>query len=151
MVWLVLFHVLTSIVGFGPTFFSFILLRKSQTISDLRHNLILHHKLHYFPKIGGTLAVISGILLVLLGDYGTILQVWLFGSIILFMAIQVLYIGFILPALFELQEWVLHPNNRASTQLPLEQLMLLRKACNYYYVVIILTLLIFTFMILKPN
>ncbi|MCG1020288.1 DUF2269 family protein [Sutcliffiella horikoshii] len=151
MKWLVLIHVLVAIIGIGPTFFGTILLRKHQTISDLRHNVLLQHKLDYFPKIGGTLAVITGILLVLFGSYGSILQVWLFGSLVLYLGIQVIVIGFISPALSDLQRWLLHPDNRASTQLPPTQTSALHKVSNLYWLTILLGCIIFILMIIKPS
>jgi hypothetical protein len=151
MKWLVLVHVLVAVVGIGPTFFGNILLRKHQTISDLRHNVLLQHKLDYFPKICGTLAVITGILLVLFGNYGSILQVWLLGSLIIYLAIQVIVIGFISPALYDLQRWLLHPENRASTQLPVPQSTVLHKISNLYLLTSFLGFLIFILMISKPS
>lgn len=151
MKWLVLIHVLVAIIGIGPTFFGAILLRKHQTISDLRHNVLLQHKLDYFPKIGGTLAVITGILLVLFGNYGSILQVWLFGSLVVYLGIQVIVIGFISPALSDLQRWLLHPDNRASTQLPPTQTNALHKVSNLYWLTMLLGFTIFILMIIKPT
>ncbi|WP_404449570.1 DUF2269 domain-containing protein [Sutcliffiella horikoshii] len=151
MKWLVLIHVLVAVIGIGPTFFGNVLLRKHQTISDLRHNVLLQHKLDYFPKIGGTLAVITGILLVLFGNYGSILQVWLFGSLVIYLSIQVIVIGFISPTLSELQRWLLHPENRASTQLPTQQDAALHKVGNLYWLACILGFLIFILMIIKPS
>ncbi|WP_078381253.1 DUF2269 family protein [Sutcliffiella halmapala] len=151
MQWLVWFHILVAIIGIGPTFFGNILLRKNQTISDLRHNILLQHKLDYFPKIGGTIAVITGILLVVFGNYGSILQIWLFASLLIYLAIQVLVIGFISPKVYDLQQWLLHPENRASTQLPLKQTMTLTTASNLYMFVTFLSIVIFLLMIIKPN
>ncbi|QFT88557.1 hypothetical protein FIU87_07880 [Bacillus sp. THAF10] len=151
MKWLVLIHVLVAIIGIGPTFFGNILLRKQQTISDLRHNILLQHKLDYFPKIGGTLAVITGILLVLFGNYGSFLQIWLFGSLLLYLVIQVLVIGFISPALSELQRWLLHPENRSTTQLPSSQILLHHKIWNLYLIASFLGFIILVLMILKPS
>jgi hypothetical protein len=151
MKWLVWFHVLVAIIGIGPTFFGNILLRKHQTITDLRHNILLQHKLDYFPKIGGTIAVITGILLVIFGDYGSILQFWLFVPLLLYLAIQILVIGFISPRLYELQQWLLHPDNRASTQLPLKHVLGLNALSNLYMLVSFLGFLIFLLMVVKPT
>lgn len=150
MKWLVWIHVLVAIIGIGPTFFGNILLRKHQTITDLRHNILLQHKLDYFPKIGGTIAVITGILLVIFGDYGSILQFWLFAPLLLYFGIQIIVIGFISPRLYELQHWLLHPDNRASTQLPLKQVLGLHSLSNLYMLVTILGFLIFLLMVVKP-
>ncbi|WP_223700530.1 DUF2269 family protein [Sutcliffiella deserti] len=151
MQWLVWIHILVAIIGIGPTFFGNILLRKNQTVTDLRHNILLQHKLDFFPKIGGTIAVITGILLVIFGNYGSILQIWLLGALFIYFVIQVLVIGFISPKVYELQRWLLHPENRASTQLPFNQAENLKTISNLYMLVSVLGILIFLLMIIKPN
>ena len=150
MKWLILAHVLFSIFGLGPIFFGNILLKKQQTLSDLRHNIILFHKLELFPKIGGTLSVITGILLVLFGNYGSILQIWLVGSLVLYIAIIVIVIGIISPTVNSLQNWLFHPSNRATTQLPPNQLVKLIRASNYFMLTSLVAIIIFILMILKP-
>jgi len=62
---LVMIHVLSAIIGIGPTYFSHILLRKGQTYGKLRHSMEIMPTLEKFPKILGSIAVISGILLAL--------------------------------------------------------------------------------------
>ncbi|WP_096154889.1 MULTISPECIES: DUF2269 family protein [Bacillus] len=151
MEWLILAHVLFSIFGLGPFLFGNILLRKQQTLSDLRHNVILLHKLELFPKIGGTLSVITGILLVLFGSYGSILQIWLICSLLLYISIIILVIGFISPTVNRLQHWLFHPSNRATTQLPPKQLVQLKIASNLFMITSVLAIIIFVLMILKPT
>ncbi|MFC5532024.1 DUF2269 family protein [Cohnella yongneupensis] len=94
---LVAIHVISAIVGIGPAFFSHVLLRKGQTLNQLRNSLQLVKKLELFPKILGSLAVVSGLLLAWLGDYGFD-QLWIYGSIALYVIIQIVVIGFMAPA-----------------------------------------------------
>ncbi|PYE48105.1 hypothetical protein [Deinococcus yavapaiensis] len=55
-----LIHVLSAVIGLGPTFFSAALLRGGPSPVALRHNLALFSALSAFPKIGGTLTVSAG-------------------------------------------------------------------------------------------
>jgi uncharacterized membrane protein len=65
---LVLVHVLSAIIGIGPVFFGHVLLRKGQSLNQLKSSLALSKLLEMFPKILGSLAVVTGILLAWLGD-----------------------------------------------------------------------------------
>jgi hypothetical protein len=83
---LIFIHVVSAIVGIGPTFFIHVLLRKGQTYGQLRNSLGLTQALEKFPKILGSLAVVSGLLLAWLGDY-SYKQFWIYGSIALYVLI----------------------------------------------------------------
>ena len=150
MKWLVLVHVLSAIIGIGPTFFGHVLVRKNQTLEQLRHSLKLSGKLDFFPKIGGTLAVISGILLVTLNDYGAYTQLWLLGSLILYVLIQIVVIGFAAPAQKRLAQWVFDAANVSKAELPLEQKINLSKANAMLNAASAMGLVLFVFMIIKP-
>ncbi|CAN7309432.1 DUF2269 family protein [Paenibacillus sp. LjRoot56] len=148
---LVLIHVLSAIIGVGPTFFAHVLLRKKQTLEELRMSLSVGSRLEIFPKIGGTLAVLTGLLLIWLGDYGSIMQIWLIGSLVAYVIIQVLAIGFATPNQKKLGGWVLDPSNQKATTLPGEQLLLWTKARNYFYAASTVGVILFIFMIIKPS
>ena len=141
---------LSAIIGIGPTYFAHILLRKNQNAVALRHSIALSQKLNYFPKIGGTLAVLTGILLVILGNYGSFLTLWLIGSLILYIIIQVVVIGFIEPKSKKLAAWIFDERNKDEIVLPAEQNLLLSKISNQFYIATALGLLLFIFMIWKP-
>jgi uncharacterized membrane protein len=146
---LILVHVMAAIIGIGPTYFGHILLRKNQTLEQLRHGISLSDKLMYFPKIGGTLAVLTGILLVILGDYN-FMHLWLIGSLVLYILIQVIVIGFMDPVQKKLAKWVLDPANANAKTLPEEQNKQLIKVNNLFYSASIIGALLFVFMIWKP-
>ncbi|WP_239454115.1 DUF2269 family protein [Bacillus suaedaesalsae] len=95
---LVLIHVLSAIIGVGPTFFGHVLYRKKQNAEDLRHSMKLSNFLNFFPKIGGTLAVVTGIILVVVGNYGSFFTtLWLIGSLVIYILIQIVVIAIIDP------------------------------------------------------
>ncbi|MYL34467.1 DUF2269 family protein [Pontibacillus yanchengensis] len=147
---LVLIHVLSAIVGVGPTFFAHVLVHPDQTSAQLRESLALGKKLEYFPKIGGTIAVVSGLLLIWLGDYGSFMQVWLVGSLILYILIQIIVIAMVTPKSRRVHYWVNLEENKQATALPLKQEQLLKSVNTWFYVASTLGVLLFILMILKP-
>ncbi|BBI32802.1 DUF2269 family protein [Cohnella abietis] len=151
MKWLVLVHVLSALIGIGPTFFGHVLLRNNQTLEQLRHSMKLAGRLDFFPKIGGTIAVITGILLICLNDYGPVTQLWLIGSLVLYVLIQIVVIGFMAPTQKRLAKWVFDASNLSKVELPQEQRAILSRANSLYYVASAMGLLLFVFMIIKPN
>ncbi|WNR43706.1 DUF2269 family protein [Paenibacillus roseipurpureus] len=148
---LVLIHVLSAIIGVGPTFFAHVLLRRNQTLEELRMSLRVGRRLEIFPKIGGSIAVLSGLLLIWLGDYGSFMQIWLLGSLIAYVLIQIIAIGFATPNQKKLGGWVLDPTNLQETALPGDQILLWAKARNYFYAASTVGVILFIFMILKPS
>jgi hypothetical protein len=71
---LVLLHILSAIIGVVPTFFGHVILRRKQSLDELRSSLRVGRRLEAFPKIGGSIAVLSGLLFIWLGDYGSFMQ-----------------------------------------------------------------------------
>jgi len=148
--WLVLIHVLSAIIGVGPAFFNHVLLKSGQSLSEMRHSMTLFKKLELFPKIGGTLAVLSGIALAWNGDYGKFTQLWMIGSLVVYIVIQLLIIVLIAPAASKVTKWLGDPANRDAASLPAEQQAYFRKAQNVLWLVSILGVVLFIFMIMKP-
>ena len=149
MIYLIVIHVLSAIIGVGPTFFSHALLRKNQSMEDLRSSLRLAHRLELFPKIGGTLALLTGIILVLIGNYGGFAQIWIIGSLVVYAIIQIIVIGIIVPRQKKLESRVLDDANRSVNTLPDEQNKLFTTISNLYYAPTTLGVLLFIFMIVK--
>jgi uncharacterized membrane protein SirB2 len=148
---LVLIHVLSAIIGVGPTFYGHVLLRKKQSLDELRHSLKQAKLLEYFPKIGGTIAILTGLILFFVGEYGSFMQLWLLGSLILYIIIQVTVIGFVAPNSAKLGQWVFDPVNQGTAELPPLQQKMLSKVGNLYNVASALGILLFIFMIIKPG
>lgn len=101
MKWLLTIHVLSAVLGIGPTYFGHILLHKKQNRDQLLKSLSLFGLLNYFPKIGGSIAVVSGILLVALSGW-KFLDLWILGSLVLYVLIQVVAVAMLGPVLKQL-------------------------------------------------
>ncbi|MFC5406061.1 DUF2269 family protein [Cohnella soli] len=149
MKWLVLVHVLTAIIGIGPTYFGHVLCRGGQRVGELRRSLELFGFLNFFPKIGGTIAVLSGLLLVWL-DGWKFASFWIIGSLALYVAIQIVVVGLLGPMTGKLQKLISDPALKAEQELPAESAVLLAKVNVLFYVASALGLVLFAFMIMKP-
>lgn len=68
----------------GPGFMMILVVSKSSNLTELRHAYAIRNRLHIFTMVGGTLLLISGLLM---GAINTILfqQGWYVTSLILFL------------------------------------------------------------------
>lgn len=148
---LVVIHVLAAIIGIGPTFFSPLLLRNGQTLGQARYSLALMSKLEFFPKILGSLAVVSGLLLAWLGDnYGFDLF-WIYGSIAIYVIIQVIVIGFLAPLGVKAAAIANDSKEDPERPAPADLNALIVKANKVHYVATAFGVLLFLFMFFKPT
>jgi uncharacterized membrane protein len=151
MTFLIIIHVLSAIIGVGPTFFSHVLLRNNQSLEELRASLKMAHRLELFPKIGGSIALITGLLLVMIGNYGKFAQLWIIGSLVAYALIQIIVIAVISPRQKKLTGWVLDIAHRNEKTLPDVQSKLFVKVSNLYYGPTALGVILFIMMIVRPS
>ncbi|MCL6444241.1 MAG: DUF2269 domain-containing protein [Alicyclobacillus sp.] len=148
---LVLIHVLSAIIGVGPTFFGHVLVRRKQTPEEYRGALKITTRLESFPKIGGSIAVLTGIALVVFGSYGSILQLWLIGALVLYVLVQIVVMTRVMPLSKRLIAWLNETANLHAEAFPAAQQQLVAAISNWYYVASFLGALLFVLMILKPE
>ncbi|WP_186577865.1 DUF2269 family protein [Aquibacillus kalidii] len=60
---LVFIHIFSAILGMGPGFILTIIPKTATNLIELRHSYTIRHRLHIFVMIGGTLLLISGLLM----------------------------------------------------------------------------------------
>lgn len=147
--WLVLLHVLSSIIGIGPTYFIHVLYRKRQSVGELKQSLRLSAVLELFPKIGGTIAVISGIVLVTMSSI-RFLDLWIIGSLLLYVWIQMMVFMVVSPKQMRLRDMLEETSLRDQDMLsvPLQQQV---ASINRMLLFIALwSILLFVLMFLKP-
>lgn len=147
MEWLVTIHVLSAVLGIGPTYFGHILLRRKQRRDQLLASLSLFSLLNYFPKIGGTVAVISGILLVALSDWN-FSDLWIVGSLVLYVLIQVVVVAMMSPLLNRLVQAL--GTEEQERNPAADSSLLLAKASRLYNTASLLGTALILLMILKP-
>jgi uncharacterized membrane protein len=102
-----------------------------------------------FNKIGAPLAVLSGIGLVLTGNYGGWLQLWILGALLIFIVITIMAIPLGNKSK-SLQEWAEQPNRQGDAALPPEQENTVKQMLKTVNVIHVLSIVLFTLMILKP-
>lgn len=148
---LVLIHVLSAVMGVGPTFFGHVMIRRSQTVSEYRGALRLIDLMEYFPKVGGTLAVLTGLALIWIGNYGSFLQLWLVGTLIVYIVLQLIVIMMIMPLSKKLRAWLADSSQQEVNRFPAEQQKIVNLISTRYYIASGLGILIFILMIVKPS
>ncbi|MFC3802088.1 DUF2269 family protein [Cohnella sp. GCM10012308] len=147
---LVAVHVISAIVGIGPTYFGHVLLRKGQTLGQLRDSLRLSAKLEMFPKILGSLAVLSGLLLVWLGDYGWD-QLWIIAAIADYVLIQIVVIAFMARAAADVAAKAQADTSPVDRQASTELQAGVAKVNAINYVATVLGIVLFLLMFFKPT
>lgn len=60
---ILLVHVLSAILGMGPGFVLIYVVTKAKNMTELKHAYFIRHRLHIFVMIGGTLLLITGLLM----------------------------------------------------------------------------------------
>jgi uncharacterized membrane protein len=147
---LVFLHVVSAVVGVGPTFFSHVLMRRGQTYGQLRSSLGLAKTLEKFPKIGGSLAVLTGLLLAWLGDYG-FRDFWIYASIADYVLIQIVVIGFMSPAAAKLGRQVFSSAEPADQPVSPDIAAGTARINNISWIATVLGALLFVLMFFKPT
>ncbi|MDI4646727.1 DUF2269 family protein [Cohnella hashimotonis] len=147
---LVAVHVISAIVGIGPTYFGHVLLRKGQTLGQLRDSLKLSAKLEMFPKTLGSLAVLSGLLLVWLGDYGWD-QLWIIAAIVDYVLIQIVVIAFMARAAADVAAKAQVDTGPADKQASPALQAGVAKVNAINYVATVLGIVLFLLMFFKPT
>src|SRR5699024_11604854 len=81
---LVIIHVFSAILGLGPGFVMIYIVTRATTMTELRHAYIIRNRSHIFVMIGGTLLVLTGLMM---GDLRPYLfqQNWVLISMLLFL------------------------------------------------------------------
>jgi uncharacterized membrane protein len=147
---LVLIHVLSAVIGVGPTYFFPALLRPRLAPSELRGALETSRRLARYPQIGGPVAVLAGVGLVCAVDTHLFAQKWIIGSIALFVVIQAIVMSVAVPAMKRLGAWIHAPGNAEAQAFPPEIQALYDRLRGAHTVTAALGVALFGLMILKP-
>jgi uncharacterized membrane protein len=81
---LVLIHVFSAILGLGPGFMMIYIVTRAQTMTELRHAYLIRNRLHIFVMIGGTMLLITGLVMGSMNPY-LFHQGWYVTSLTLFL------------------------------------------------------------------
>lgn len=81
---LVFVHIFSGILGMGPGFMMIIIVSKATNLTELRHAYVIRNQMHIYTMVGGTLLLITGILMGVINTY-LFQQGWYITSLILFL------------------------------------------------------------------
>jgi uncharacterized membrane protein len=152
MVGFIVIHVLSAVLGLGPAFAFPWMLREAATVMEMKKNVEQVAFLELFPKLFGTVAVLSGLALFFTGSYGSFTQLWLLGTLLIFIAIEILVIGFMAPATKALLELTNEVQSADALKRPADPLLRLYGRVRKLHVWSgVLGLVIFILMIAKPQ
>lgn len=146
---LILIHAMAAVLGVGPTFFIHAFFRRRQNVGQLRHSLAFAGMLDLFPKIGGTIAVLTGIALVILSDW-TFAHLWITASLVLYVLIQIVAVGLAAPRIKRLAHWMADTKLEDSRELPSEQSALVARTNSLYWLTTVMGAALFILMFYKP-
>jgi uncharacterized membrane protein len=142
----VFIHIFSAIIGMGPGFILTTVVKSGNNMTELRHSYRIRHKLHIFVMAGGTLLLVTGLIMGYLNP-SLFRMGWYVTSLILFLA--ALAIG----------PLVLSPRSKPvkallaahqGEQIPEEYWHLAKILFRYEYLENVIFIIIIALMILKP-
>ncbi|MBY0148787.1 DUF2269 family protein [Neobacillus niacini] len=82
---IVVLHIFSAIIGMGPGFILTTVVKSGKTMTELRHSYAIRHKLHIFVMVGGTLLLVTGLIMGFMNP-SLFRMGWYVTSLILFLA-----------------------------------------------------------------
>ncbi len=82
---IVVLHIFSAIMGMGPGFILTTVVKSGKTMTELRHSYAIRHKLHIFVMVGGTLLLITGLMMGFMNP-SLFRMGWYVTSLVLFLA-----------------------------------------------------------------
>ncbi|MBP1913340.1 DUF2269 family protein [Lederbergia galactosidilytica] len=143
---LVFIHIFSAILGMGPGFILSIIPKTAKTMTELRHAYKIKHQLHILVMIGGTLLLVTGLLMGLIHPY-LFRMGWYLVSMTLFLIALAMGPFVLKPVSIPVKEIV---NHHQGEEIPEEYFRLSKKLDIYENIENLIFLIIITLMILKP-
>lgn len=82
---IVVLHIFSAIMGMGPGFILTTVVKSGKNMTELRHSYAVRHKLHIFVMVGGTLLLITGLIMGFMNP-SLFRMGWYVTSLVLFLA-----------------------------------------------------------------
>lgn len=143
---LVFIHIFSAILGMGPGFMMTLIVSKSSNLIELRHAYTIRNRLHTITMIGGTLLLVSGLLMGAINQY-LFQQGWYIISLILFLIALAIGPLLLSPRSKPIKELL---KNATGDKIPEEYEGLAKKLFFVERIENMIFLIIIAFMILKP-
>jgi uncharacterized membrane protein len=139
-------HIFSAIVGMGPGLFMILPVKRAQMMTELRYGYVIRDRLHWFVMIGGTLLLVTGLLIGLLQPF-LFSQGWFLLSLLLFL-VALAFGPFVLSPRSKPIKKLL--NEYEKEEIPDEYDQLAAKLFFYERIINSLFLIIIVLMITKP-
>lgn len=145
---LVVIHIFSAIVGLGPGFMLIQVVKSAHTVSQLRHAYAIRKRLHVFVMVGGTLLIVTGLLMGWVHPH-LFLRGWYVLSLILFFIALAMGPLVMAPRARSLKTMLASVNDRVE-EIPHGYRKLEKDLFFYERLENLLFLIIIALMILKP-
>lgn len=143
---LVFIHIVSAIVGMGPSFVMTRVIAKVDTMSELRYGFKMRKIMHTFIMVGGTLLLTTGLIMGIMRPY-LFGQVWYTGSLILYLVILAAGPIWLRPVTKPIKDIL---NNHKEDAIPAEYFPLAKRLFFVERITNTLIATIIILMILKP-
>jgi uncharacterized membrane protein len=143
---LVFIHIFSAILGMGPGFILTTVVKSGKNMTELRHSYAVRHKLHIFVMIGGTLLLVTGILMGTINT-GLFHMGWYVTSLILFLIALAMGPVALSPRSKPIKTLL---ESHQGEEIPEEYFQLSRKLFLCEYIENGIFIIIISLMILKP-
>lgn len=145
---LLVLHILSSIVFIGPAFVTPIIRRSARTVGQLHFVLGITAKLAIMPKIGGTGLILTGVGLMIITKMG-LSQMWLNVSILLALLMVGLIDGWIEPRMKKIRKTISERQDQGN-DIPAEFGLQLKKIVPIEMAAMLLMIAVLVLMVVKP-
>lgn len=137
---------LSAILGLGPGFVMIYIVKRAKTMAELRHAYLIRNNLHIFVMVGGTLLLLSGLVMGYLRPY-LFHQGWYVTSLSLFLIALALGPILLSPRSKPIKKLL---KEHQDNDIPENYETLARRLFFYERIENILFIIIIILMILKP-
>ncbi|MEN2465877.1 DUF2269 family protein [Ornithinibacillus sp. JPR2-1] len=143
---LVFVHIFSAILGMGPGFMMMMIVSKATNLTELRHAYVIRNRMHRYTMVGGTLLLITGILM---GTINTYLsqQGWYITSLVLFLIALAFGPLLLSPRSKPIKELLKHTEGE---KIPAEYDVMAKKLFFVERIENVIFLVIIALMIIKP-
>lgn len=143
---LVTIHIFSAILGLGPGFIMIYVVTKASTMTELRHAFFIRNRIHIFVMVGGSLLLITGLLMGYLNPY-LFKAGWYIVSLILFLITLAAGPVVLKPISTPIKEII---NTHKGDDIPKEYFERSKQLFFYERILNVIFLIIIALMILKP-
>ncbi len=141
-----LVHVLSAILGLGPGFIMIYVVTRATNMTELRHAYLIRNRLHIFVMVGGSLLLVSGLLMGFMHPYLWQMK-WYVLSLVLFL-VALAFGPLVLSPRSKLIKALI--NDHQGEAIPVEYYLLSKKLFLYERIENLIFIAIIILMVLKP-